>query len=332
MGNVAYAWGDNEYGQLGINAITNKSVPTSVSSAISWITIEAEASKHAVGIYLALSLPVVTTESVSNVWWGNMVGNATITNIEGNGVTAKGFVYKEGVAGDPVLTDSVVSTTGNVTGAFSLGIPSLTPITGYRVRGYAASIDGTGYGSTVQATTLARATASAPRITEIDFMEYPTDVLAAAAYVSDGAANLIVTSSSGTKSEGSYALKVVALIAASLNKKLTRTLTGSDNIVNLTDCLALSFDIYSSLTGSNIKIGIQDSGGTITEITPSIASAGVWQTVTWDISAISNANKNEINKIIVTMINADAENTFYIDNFKVVESAVTGSVVIVIED
>ena len=261
-----------------------------------------------------------------------MVGNATITNIEGNGVTAKGFVYKEGVAGDPVLTDSVVSTTGNVTGAFSLGIPSLTPITGYRVRGYAASIDGTGYGSTVQATTLARATASAPRITEIDFMEYPTDVLAAAAYVSDGAANLIVTSSSGTKSEGSYALKVVALIAASLNKKLTRTLTGSDNIVNLTDCLALSFDIYSSLTGSNIKIGIQDSGGTITEITPSIASAGVWQTVTWDISAISNANKNEINKIIVTMINADAENTFYIDNFKVVESAVTGSVVIVIED
>ena len=64
----------------------------------------------------------------------------------------------------------------------------------------------------------------------------------------------------------------------------------------------------------NIKIGIHDSGGTTTVITPNILSAGEWQTVEWDISGVADANKDAIDNIIVTIVNADAENTFYIDN------------------
>jgi hypothetical protein len=54
-----------------------------------------------------------------------------------------------------------------------------------------------------------------------------------------------------------------------------------------------------------------------TEITPTITSANAWQEISCDISAVANANKAFINKIIITIVNADAANTFYIDNFKV---------------
>ena len=113
------------------------------------------------------------------------------------------------------------------------------------------------------------------------------------------------------KQEGSYSLKGVALITDSLNKTLTRTVAPT---LNLTGRDIIKFDIRASRTGSNIKIGIHDSGGTTTEITPVIAAADTWQTVLWDISAVTNANKDAIDSIIVTIVNADAENTFYIDN------------------
>ena len=120
-------------------------------------------------------------------------------------------------------------------------------------------------------------------------------------------------SESTIKQEGSYSLKGVAAITDSLNDTLTRTV---DPTIDLSDVDKLVFDIYSSRTGSNIKIGIHDSGGTTTEITPNILSAGEWQEVEIDISGVSNANKDVIDSIIITIVNADAENTFYIDNFK----------------
>ena len=109
------------------------------------------------------------------------------------------------------------------------------------------------------------------------------------------------------KQEGSYSLKGIAPITTSLNKTLTRTVSPT---INLTDKTIIKFDIRASRTGANIKIGIHDSGGTTTEITPTIVTADTWQTVVWDISAVANA----IDSIIVTIVNADAENTFYIDN------------------
>jgi hypothetical protein len=119
------------------------------------------------------------------------------------------------------------------------------------------------------------------------------------------------------KTQGSYSLKAVAAATDSLNKTLTRTISSP---LNLSGVNTLSFDIRSSRTGSNIKIGLHDSGGTTTEITPNILSADTFQTVSVDLSAVSDANKDAIDSIIITPINADAENIFYIDNFIIAQA------------
>ncbi len=112
------------------------------------------------------------------------------------------------------------------------------------------------------------------------------------------------------KTQGSYSLKGVALATGSLNKTLTRTVSPT---IDLSNKLVIRFDIYAGRTGSNIKIGIV-SGATTTEITPNIIAANTWQTAVWDISGVTNANKNAVGSIIITIMNADADNTFYIDN------------------
>jgi hypothetical protein len=96
---------------------------------------------------------------------------------------------------------------------------------------------------------------------------------------------------------------VVAAITNSSGKTLTRTLVSP---LNLSGVNTLKFDIYAERTGSNIKVAIQDTGGTLTEITPNITTMNTWQTVTWDISGVADANKDSIYKIITTILNADA--------------------------
>ena len=93
---------------------------------------------------------------------------------------------------------------------------------------------------------------------------------------------------------------------------------------DLTGINTLNFDVYASRTGSNLKFGIHDTGGTTTETTPNITSADTWQTITWDISAVSDANKNVIDTFIITVANADSANTFYVDNFGTAQTDVFG--------
>lgn len=130
------------------------------------------------------------------------------------------------------------------------------------------------------------------------------------------AAALTASSESTIKTQGSYSLKGVATTGA-LNKTLTRTLSTTQNLTGVKN---LKFDIRSSRTGSNIKIGIHDSGGTTTEITPNIISANTFQTVNWSLAAVSDANKDAIDSIIITITNADSANTFYIDNFEIAQA------------
>ena len=104
-------------------------------------------------------------------------------------------------------------------------------------------------------------------------------------------------------------------MTSGLNKTLTRTFTTTKNLMGLN---LLKFSIYASRTGQNIQIGMHDTGGTTTVITPDVANANTWQTVIWDISAVDSANRDAIDQLIITVVNADAPNTFYIDNFGVV--------------
>jgi len=113
-------------------------------------------------------------------------------------------------------------------------------------------------------------------------------------------------------SQGTYSLKGMATVS-SLGKSFIRT----GVIANLTGVNTIQFDIYSSRTGANLEVGIRNLNGTITRITPTVTSASSWETKTWDISTVANADKNFIDQITVTVVDAAAANTFLLDNFKV---------------
>ena len=113
------------------------------------------------------------------------------------------------------------------------------------------------------------------------------------------------------KEQGDYSLGAVAGKTTSLNKTLTRTV---DPTIDLSGLTEIKYDIRGSRTGSQIKIGIHDAGGTTTEDTANVASGDTWQTATWDISGVANVNKDAIDSIIITIVNADAYNAFYVDN------------------
>lgn len=84
--------------------------------------------------------------------------------------------------------------------------------------------------------------------------------------------------------------------------------------IDLTGLTQIKYDIRASRTGENIKIGIHDAGGVTTEHTADIQVADTWETQTWDISGVADEDKDAIDSIIITIVNADAGNIFYIDN------------------
>jgi hypothetical protein len=128
----------------------------------------------------------------------------------------------------------------------------------------------------------------------------------------------ILQSYSGTeKVQGTYSLKVEATITDSATKTLTKTFTVNSNLTGVKN---LRFDVYALRTGSNFKIGLHDTGGTTTEITPVISTSNTWQTVKWDLSAVSDANKDNIDTCILTITNADSANTIYLDNFIIAQA------------
>ncbi len=116
------------------------------------------------------------------------------------------------------------------------------------------------------------------------------------------------------KQQGSYSLKAEALATASLNETLTRTFSSN---VDLTGESTILLNIRASRTGSNIKIGFHDAGGVTTEHTANILAADTWQEETIDISGVADGNKDAIDSIIITAVNADDDNIFYVDNIRV---------------
>ena len=123
-------------------------------------------------------------------------------------------------------------------------------------------------------------------------------------------AGIIVSSESTIKQEGSYSLKVEIPTTSSGH----RIHSALSSVVDISAEAAVIFQVRSSRTGSNIKIGFMDSGGAITEVTPNITSANTWQQVVVDLSGISSANLDAICKVFLTVVNADSSNIFYLDN------------------
>lgn len=81
------------------------------------------------------------------------------------------------------------------------------------------------------------------------------------------------------------------------------------------------FELYDDSTANRIvyidwfKAGSEFvSVETTTEVTPNIISANLYQKVQRDISSVNNANKNNIDKMIFTVVDSDTPNTIYFDN------------------
>ena len=124
-------------------------------------------------------------------------------------------------------------------------------------------------------------------------------------------AGLQCYSESTIKQQGSYSLKIEAKQTSSLNKTLTKTLT---DYLDYSIQDVIKFDVRASRTGTNIQLQIHDTGGITSTHDINITSADTWQTEVWDISGITGTNRDTIDKIIIKIINADADNTIYFDN------------------
>jgi hypothetical protein len=121
-----------------------------------------------------------------------------------------------------------------------------------------------------------------------------------------------IFSESTIKTQGSYSLKIIAPITTSLNKSVTHIIVSP---VDLSGQNTIKYDQRALRPGSNIKIEFHNATGMGYTIEHTHnQSADEFETAIIDISGIIDENKNAIDEIKVTIINADSENTFYLDN------------------
>lgn len=134
-------------------------------------------------------------------------------------------------------------------------------------------------------------------------------------YRREGDGNLVAYSEGTIKSQGSYSLKGVALLTAASNDVLARVLNPASNFTGKT---TIKYDVYAGITGRQFDVSIADSGGKAATNQPDILLANTWETKTWDISAVADADKDAVTSLIFRVVstNQTATNTFYIDNVK----------------
>jgi hypothetical protein len=125
-------------------AFATNTLGTSYGSAMSFTT-------------LALTTPVLTTTTVSNISHTTAQGGGNITDDGGSALTARGICWS--VNNNPTIADAHTDE-GTEPGAFVSLLAGLTPATQYFVRAYATNAQGTAYGNEVSFTTNTLALAS----------------------------------------------------------------------------------------------------------------------------------------------------------------------------
>ena len=98
----------------------------------------------------AASIPILTTQSISNITKFTASSGGTISSTGGAAITARGVCWSTST--NPTIAN-LKTTDGTGTGSFISNLSSLTAGTTYYVRAYATNSVGTGYGSSVQFTT-----------------------------------------------------------------------------------------------------------------------------------------------------------------------------------
>ena len=98
-----------------------------------------------------LSLPVITTDSITNITATTADGNATLTNKGNDPNTIVGLCYS--TSPNPSIANSVTQGYVYDTGVFSVHTINLTSNTIYYIRAYATNAAGTAYGNQLTFTT-----------------------------------------------------------------------------------------------------------------------------------------------------------------------------------
>jgi len=101
-----------------------------------------------------LQEPTVLTSNVDDISYGSARAYGTIISSNLSNIIEYGFVYMEGISGDPTINDEKVFVEGHFVGAYDLNITELKHNTDYRIRAYAINSEGIGYGDTIQFSTL----------------------------------------------------------------------------------------------------------------------------------------------------------------------------------
>jgi uncharacterized protein (TIGR02145 family) len=119
------------------------------------------------------SIPVLSTNAVSNVRFKSMTCGGNITSDGGSNITSRGIYWSK----DMDLSDlDSMTIDGNGSGPFISSLRNLTPNEVYHIRAYAINIVGTGYGQQI----LSKAgfiTGETGTLNDIDGNPYPTIVI-----------------------------------------------------------------------------------------------------------------------------------------------------------
>jgi len=103
-------------------------------------------------VFNTISLPTISTSSLSSVTSNSALGGGNITNDGGSAITARGVCWN--TVSNPTISLSTKSVDGNSVGNFSSSITNLTSNTTYYIRAYATNALGTVYGDEKQFTTI----------------------------------------------------------------------------------------------------------------------------------------------------------------------------------
>ena len=122
--------------------------------------------------------------------------------------------------------------------------------------------------------------------------------------------NLQCYSESTIKEQGTYSLKVIGTTGC-VDDTLTKAL---DLVQDLTGKTKIVLWARSDRIGENFKVEYRDSGGETISYTIEILIADTWEEKEIDISAVADADKDSIDQIKYTILNADAAIEFYLDN------------------
>lgn len=109
----------------------------------------------------------------------------------------------------------------------------------------------------------------------------------------------------------------------SLNNTISKS-----GLYNLVNSPVLRFWIRSNLSGQNLRLQFGESTNSEQTYDITVNSANTWEQKTWNISSISNSNKDAVTKFAFLVTNANKNQTFYFDDISTVDLSMASNCLI----